>query len=110
MTGRAGLTRALNDTFRGQGPAAGDWLVTAGVYARGPSFVAEAIRAVTAYEAFTPDNDPHGEHDFGALSIEGEKLFWKIDYYDLDLEFGSENPADGAITRRVMTIMLASEY
>ena len=34
-----------------------------------------------------------------------ETVFWKI-----DLRFGSENPANLATARRVLTIMLASEY
>ena len=39
-----------------------------------------------------------------------ETVFWKIDSYDRDLRFGSENPANLATARRVLTIMLASEY
>jgi len=55
-------------------------------------------------------NDPWGEHDFGAVEIDGEKAFWKIDCYDRTLTAGSENPANEALTHRVLTIMLASEY
>lgn len=65
------------------------------------------------FDAFTEDNDPHGEHDFGAFGIEGipEKIFWKIDYYaDACGTFGSEDPADPARCFRVLTIMLASDY
>ena len=63
-----------------------------------------------AYDRFTADNDPHGEHDFGSFELSGERLFWKIDYYDLDLQFGSNDPCEPALTRRVLTLMLASEY
>jgi Protein of unknown function (DUF3768) len=34
---------------------------------------------VANFDAFTEDNDPHGEHDFGAFDMAGEKIFWKID-------------------------------
>ena len=52
----------------------------------------------------------YGEHDFGSIELFDEKLFWKFDYYDLDLKFGSPNPADPAVTVRVLTTMLADEY
>jgi hypothetical protein len=42
--------------------------------------------------------------------VEGERLFFKIDYYDSTLTMGSSDPADPAVTCRVMTVMLASEY
>lgn len=65
---------------------------------------------VREFSDFTEDNDPHGEHDFGAFSHNGDKFFWKIDYYAHDMMHGSENPADPDQTHRVLTIMLASEY
>ena len=60
--------------------------------------------------AFTPDNDPYGEHDFGAIRYQGQTIFWKIDYYDLDLRMHSPDPSDETVTARVLTIMLAEEY
>jgi hypothetical protein len=57
-----------------------------------------------------PDNDPFEEHDFGSFEHDGERIFWKIDYYDRSLTKGSGAPSDPAQTRRVLTIMLASEY
>lgn len=101
---------ALNDAFRAAGPAAGTWMLTSGVNGKGPVFAIKAVAQVQAYVAFSPDNDPHGEHDFGSFRLDGQKLFWKIDCYDPTLSYGSEDPADPLITRRVMTIMLASEY
>ncbi len=103
--------RELNDAFRRTGPAAGGrWLLTQGILGLGAGFVARAVGAVQGFAGFDGDNDPHGEHDFGSVDVCGTKLFWKIDYYDLDLEFGSEDPADTAITTRVLTIRLAEEY
>jgi len=63
---------------------------------------------VIQFDAFTPENNPHGEHDFGAFENEGRRIFWKIDCYDAACEFGAEDPADPAQTTRVLTIMLAS--
>ena len=65
---------------------------------------------VQNFTAFSEDNDPHQEHDFGAFDHGNQKIFWKIDYYALDLQQGSENPADIKQTMRVLTLMLASEY
>lgn len=50
------------------------------------------------------------EHDFGAFDFIGDRVFWKIDYFDKSLAYGSENPADPEVTERVMTVMLASDY
>lgn len=105
-----GAIRDQNDLFRREGQGDGMLVVTQGVKARGDAFMYAAIGAVRTFDAFTPDNDPWGEHDFGAVEIEGEKLFWKIDCYNKSLTAGSENPASDAVTRRVLTIMLADEY
>ncbi|WP_439538909.1 DUF3768 domain-containing protein [Sphingomonas sp.] len=102
--------RQLNDRFRMSGPVSGDWLVTAGVQSLGKAAVVLAIQMTTQFDAFTPDDDPYGEHDFGSFTLARHKLYWKIDYYDLRLKFGSPNPANEQVTRRVMTILLASEY
>ena len=68
------------------------------------------LRQVQLFDAFTPDNDPYGEHDFGAIRYQGQTIFWKIDYYDLDLHMHSPDPSDETVTTRVLTIMLAEEY
>ena len=64
---------------------------------------------VRAFDAFTPNNDPYGEHDFGSVEHEGETVFWKFDYYDVDLLMHSPDASDPAVTCRVLTIMLAEE-
>ena len=51
-----------------------------------------------------------GEHDFGALTVAGVRLLWKIDYYDAAMAGGSPDPADPSVTTRVLTVMLAHEW
>ena len=101
--------RALNDRFR-QTLQGGTVLMTAGIVALGPERQAEIVAAVQAFDAFDPDNDPWGEHDFGSIEVAGERVFFKIAYYDLTQAVHSDDPADPSKTERVMTIMLASEY
>lgn len=84
--------------------------VTSGIADQGPEFVLRARQKVAAYDDFNPDNDPYGEHDFGAFELDGQKLFFKIDYYDLETRMGSPDPSDPDVTCRVLTVMLASEY
>jgi hypothetical protein len=101
--------RDLNDAFRTTLPE-GKCAVSAGVSELGIAFATTAAAAARAYEDFTPDNDPDGEHDFGAFMIDEERLCWKIDYYDPTLRYGSRDPSSPAETKRVLTIMLAEEY
>src|SRR5262249_20996885 len=70
---------------------------------------ADALMRVQTFSDFNPDNDPHGEHDFGSFEVAGQKFFWKIDYYDRCLRFGSKDPADPSKTNHVLTIRLADE-
>jgi len=65
---------------------------------------------VKTFADFNDDDNPYGERDYGYIDVYGDKVYWKIDYYDENYEYGSENPADPACTRRVLIIMLASEY
>ena len=108
--------RELNDQFRKTGDG-GRVFLTKGIITLPSYQMLQAIEAVRAFDAFTPDNDPHGEHDFGAVTIEGNKVFWKIDYYrpnidgEMDVDgLGSEDPSDPEETIRVLTVMLAEEY
>jgi hypothetical protein len=84
-------------------------VMTAAVDALASDVKAMVISAVAAFSEFTPDNDPRGEHDFGNFELTGQTFFWKTVYYDVAVEFGSEDPANPAKITRVMTIMLASE-
>ena len=99
----------LNDAFRTT-LSGGQVLMTPGVSDLPPMVLAEAIKLTTEFTAFSTDNDPYGEHDFGSFELCSRKFFWKIDYYDLACEAGSEDPADPAKTTRVLTIMRADEY
>jgi hypothetical protein len=101
--------RVLNDNFRSTF-VGGQMLMTAGVNALPVDTKARVLLAVQSFSNFTTDNDPHHEHDFGSFEIEGETYFFKIDYYDSNMEGGSEDPADPEKTARVLTIMHASEY
>ncbi|PWG15598.1 DUF3768 domain-containing protein [Salibaculum griseiflavum] len=65
---------------------------------------------VQQFDEFTPDNDPYGEHDFGSFRHNGDTVFWKWDYFDLDLQMHSPDASDPAVTARVLTVMLADEY
>ncbi len=93
----------LNDQFRKLGFGA---TITNGA-ATLPDIIG-LMSAIRAYDEFTEDNDPYGEHDFGSLVWHGEKVFWKIDYYDRQLKC-YEHPLTGTC-KRVMTVMLAEEY
>jgi len=108
--------RALNDRLRtARDPIAalmmnGSLVITAGIVGEGPAFVVRCVAAVRAFADFTPQNDPHGEHDMAFLTIDGRRIFFKVDYFDRELEYLSPDPADAGVTRRVLTIALADEY
>lgn len=102
------IIRALNNTFR-QTFRGGRVMLTSGINNLDNETKLEITKLVQGFSAFTNDNDPHGEADFGAFDFLGDKIFWKIDYYDKALEYGSENPADASVTTRVLTIGLMWE-
>lgn len=98
----------LNDRLRKTG-VGGKVVLTRAVAAMGAPELTHLLRKVREFEAFTDGNDPWGEHDFGEVIIDGERYFWKIDAYDLNLEYGSPDPADEAVTCRVITVMTATD-
>ncbi|MCJ2138095.1 DUF3768 domain-containing protein [Methylobacterium sp. J-026] len=100
---------ALNDAFR-RSFAGGQVVETPGVVELSEADRIALLLAVRRYDSFDSDNDPHGEHDFGTVEVEGQRFFWKIDAYDRALLGGSPDPADPAVTTRVLTIMRADEY
>jgi len=85
-------------------------VITRGVAALAAQQVRDILQAVRVFDQFNASNDPYGEHDFGAITVNGENIFWRFDYYDPDLAMRSPDPADPAATLRVLTVMLAEEY
>jgi len=101
--------RQLNDilrtTFTG-----GRVLTTIGIRSKPVEDVSRILAKVRSFNKFNKANDVYGEKDYGSFAFKGDVIIWKIDYYDKNYEFLSENPADPTITNRVLTIMTAEEY
>ena len=116
----------LNDLARSAMGVACTAVATVGFRSLPASDQSSVRELIETYDAFDEDSDPHGERDFGAVyqlgdgrwtterprsrDDERERVFWKLDYFDSDLQYGSDDPADASQTRRVLTIMLAEEY
>lgn len=106
---RTSVIREANDRLRTK-LIGGRVLITPGIQALATATQAEVFRAVQTFDDFSEDNDPYRTHDFGMVEIDGEKVMWKVDAYDKNLEYGSPDPANPDVTTRVLTILLASEY
>ena len=116
----------LNDLARSAMGVACTAVATVGFRSLPEADQSRVRELIETFDAFTEDNDPHGERDFGTIyqlgdgrwtterprvrDDERERVFWKLDCYDRDFRFGSEDAANPAITRRVLTIMLSDEY
>jgi Protein of unknown function (DUF3768) len=109
MTTKTKAIRALNDELR-QNFATGTAVMTAGVAALGAEAVARIVKTIAVYDDFCHANDPYEEHDFGSFEADGQRIFFKIDYFDKGLTAHSPDPSDPSVTERVITIMLAEEY
>jgi len=99
----------LNDRLRRFG-SGGEIMMTQGVKALPPTAIMKAVAAMRSFTDFSEDNNPYQERDFGKFDADGHEFFFKIDYYDLSLEGGSEEPWNPEKTRRVLTLMLVEEY
>lgn len=116
----ASIIAAQNDAFRRLAclgvapdqPIRGRMHVTRSLMETGDGFMAEAVKATGEFDIFEPENDPEGWHDFGAVTIRGETVFWKIDLYEADSNFryGAEDPGNSKTTTRVLTIMMAHDW
>ena len=105
--------RRLNDELRmsmGRCDSKNVVVLTIGIRAMGDEFVTKALDAIRVFKDFNKDNDPYLEHDVVSVSVDGAKVMAKIDYFDNSLVYHSPNKVDPAVTKRMMTIMLASEY
>lgn len=109
MSSQTENTRVLNDQLR-QNLSTGLAVMTPGIAALGAEAVERILKTIAVYDDFCHANDPYEEHDFGSFEAEGEKIFFKIDYFDNSLSAHSPDPADPTVTKRVITIMLAGEY
>ncbi|MDE4176320.1 DUF3768 domain-containing protein [Pseudophaeobacter sp. 1A16562] len=114
----AALIAAQNDAFRrsilvttsvAEAPQ-GQFVMTRGVAALPPDAQLELTRRVAAFDAFNADSDPQGWHEMGVIDFEDTAVWFKIDLYDVDYTYGSPEPSDLEQTRRVLTLLLPSEY
>ena len=109
MDPKTARIRALNDGLR-HDLSLGHAVMTTGVAALGAEAVARIVKTIEVYDNFCHANDPYAEHDFGSFEADGHTIFFKIDYFDSTLTVHSPDPSDPAVTKRVITIMLAQEY
>jgi hypothetical protein len=101
--------RALNDELR-RHLRGGGAVMTAGIAALGPETINRLVQTIATFDNFCAENDPYGEHDFGMFEFEGSSVMFKIDYFAKDMNGHSTDPANPAVTERVITLMLAEEY
>ena len=100
----------LNDACRKAMGLASKVYQTRGIAALSLEDQSAIRKKVESFDDFTSGNDPYGERDFGAFDHNGDRIFWKIDYYDTTLTTGSEDPSDPKQTVRVLTIKAISAH
>ncbi|MEM6913898.1 MAG: DUF3768 domain-containing protein [Pseudomonadota bacterium] len=108
------IIRDANDRSRwGESAIPGERVMTQGLVAvieEAGASPLDVMEIVMAFDTFTQENDPYGTHEFGSFGFHSQTCFWKTDLYNNDLTYGSPDPTDLSQTKRVLTIMLASEY
>ncbi|WP_372578623.1 DUF3768 domain-containing protein [Ruegeria hyattellae] len=106
------LIAQQNDAFRKRQPEGGEgmFVQTTAIDNMGPSFVAACLAQIVTYDGFTEDNDPYGTREMGFMDVMGQKVWFKIDLYDENYQYGTSAPTDLTKTRRVLTILFPSDY
>lgn len=106
-----------NDRFRSSlgvlSAIPGRIVLTASVAALDAAQQLLILNLLKTYSDFTPDSDPYETHEFGILEVpvgdEITKIYWRIDLYDADYRYGSEEPDNTDVTRRVLTLMMSHD-
>ena len=118
----AATVAAHNDAFRrnaclalpygdGDPVLMGQLVATRAIHAKGAPFLQASLEAIGRLTEFPEGNDPDGYHDFGAVVVMGETVWFKIDLFDgADLQYGSEAPDVPARTYRVLTVLFPSDW
>ena len=105
---------AANDFMRKHPGLAGEWVMTPVVQALSEEERQQLIQKVIDFDDFSAENDPWREHDFGMVLQNGERYFYKIDYFDKEPQPDAEGKylyaENLSEVRRVLTLLHASEY
>lgn len=109
MIDKTAKIRELNDRLRITGKG-GRIVITGSLSQASQEEQIMVASKVRSFKDFNEDNDPHGEHDFGRITIGDTAYNWKIDYYDLSEERGSDRPEDPVVTVRILSIFYADDY
>jgi hypothetical protein len=109
MNSKSDRIRTLNDhlrtTFTG-----GLIVVTRSIAELDEGLRTQVLLAVREFNQFGPDSDPHDEHDMAFFDFDGDRYFFKLDYFDVNARFHSPDPSDPECTCRVLTIGHHSDY
>ncbi len=106
----------LNDAFRRSAMSSdskqefGQVVCTPSIVALHHDEVLSIRNMIKLFDDFNESNDPYGEHDFGSFTHKEEKVYWKIDYKDPNLEYQPEYLPQNHGENRILTIMFSHEW